>query len=199
MESDVSRSIEEQLSAFLDGELRDEELELLVRRLERDKHYRATLARYSLIGNVVRKDPVQTYPERFRAGIMAAIGADSGQGVPAEKYSASGTAWRVPVASVASVAAVLLLVLGLSSEGLVDKLAGSGSVASAPQEIALESSVVSKPTAEPPSTNTGTNRHASLNPERLNSYMVSHREYSQPLHGSIANSRIVVQQARFEE
>ncbi len=196
MESDVSRSIEEQLSAFLDGELRDEELALLVRRLERDKHYRATLARYSLIGNVVRKDPVQTYPERFRSGIMAAIAADSGQAVSAAKPSQFGRAWRVPVASVA---AVLLLALGLSSEGLVGKLTGSGGAAIAPQAIALESSAVSKPTAEPQSMHTGTNRHASLNPERLNSYMVSHREYSQPLHGSIANSRIVVQQVRFEE
>jgi negative regulator of sigma E activity len=196
MESDVSRSIEEQLSAFLDGELRDEELELLVRRLERDKHYRATLARYSLIGNVVRKDPVQTYPERFRAGIMAAIAADSGQAVASEKHSRSSTAWRVPFATAA---AILMLVLGFSSEGLFQNLAGSGSAAIAPQKIAQANSAVSGNPVEVQSMSLGRNRQASLNTERLNSYMVSHREYSQPLHGSIANSRIVVQQVHFEE
>ncbi len=37
MEKDVTRHIEEQLSAFLDGELPQEELALLVRRLERDE------------------------------------------------------------------------------------------------------------------------------------------------------------------
>jgi negative regulator of sigma E activity len=196
MESDVSRSIEEQLSAFLDGELRDEELELLVRRLERDKHYRATLARYSLIGNVVRKDPVQTYPERFRAGIMAAIAADSGQAAASEKHSRSSTAWRVPFATAA---AILMLVLGFSSEGLFQNLAGSGSAAIAPQKIAQVNSAVSGNPVEVQSMSSGRNRQASLNTERINSYMVSHREYSQPLHGSIANSRIVVQQVRFEE
>ena len=177
MESDVNRSIEEQLSAFLDGELREEELELLVRRLERNKQYRATLARYSLIGNVVRKDPVQTYPERFRAGIMTAIAADSGQPLPSEKYSQSMTAWKVPVASAA---ALLLLFLGS-------------------QQMAQEVSAVSLPSADLQPVSKAPNRQASLNPERLTSYMVSHREYSQPLHGPIANSRIVVQQVRFEE
>jgi len=196
METDVSRSIEEQLSAFLDGELRDEELELLVRRLERDKHYRATLARYSLIGNVVRKDPVQTYPERFRAGIMAAIAADNGQAGPAEKRSRSVSGWKVPFASAA---AVLLLFLGFSSDGLLDKLPGLESSAIAPQKTAQASSAVPEPAVESQTLNSGRNRQASLNPERIHSYMISHREYSQPLHGSIANSRIVVQQVRFEE
>ena len=47
MEKEVTRSIEEQLSAFMDGELPEEELQLLVRRLERDEEHRATLARYA--------------------------------------------------------------------------------------------------------------------------------------------------------
>ena len=107
MESEVSRSIEEQLSAFLDGELPNEELQLLVRRLERDGEYRATLARYSLIGNVLRNDPIQS-SEGFRGRIMAAIdnedsATNSSNAVAA---AATGKSWFKPFAA----AAVLVLV-----------------------------------------------------------------------------------------
>jgi len=198
MESDVNRSIEEQLSAFLDGELRDEELELLVRRLERNQQYRATLARYSLIGNVVRNDPAQTYPERFRAGIMAAIAAENSPRAPAEVRRQSGNSWRMPFVSAA---AVLLLVLGLSTGGLLNKVPGAASLPPNTQTLAKEASPVLSlaNVVEPAAIPRQRRAQAALNPDRLTSYMVSHREYSQPLHGPIANSRIVVQQVRFEE
>ena len=46
METGMSKTIEEQISAFSDGELPDEELELLLHRLERVKAHRSTLATY---------------------------------------------------------------------------------------------------------------------------------------------------------
>jgi len=202
MEGDVNRTIEEQLSAFLDGELRKEELELLVRRLERDNQYRATLARYSLIGNVVRKDPVQTFPKRFRAGVMDAIAVDSPPPpVATEKQLPFVAQWKKPFVSAA---AVLLLFAGISSLGLLDN--GTGSVGQVSQ-LADDSSGMSEnsyPAAPAAFSNEQPEgsvrvRQATLDRQRLTSYMVSHREYSKPLHGPIANSRIVVQQVRFEE
>lgn len=199
MEADVSRNIEEQLSAFLDGELRKEELELLVRRLERDDQYRATLARYSLIGNIVRRDPVQTYPKRFRTGVMDAIAADSLPPAAAKKQLPFIAQWKTPFVSAA---AVLLLFAGISSVGLFDSITGSGEqlrqVASAGAPAIAN---LPAPAALPGNQRDGVARvrQAALDPQRLTSYMVSHREYSKPLHGPIANSRIVIQQARFEE
>lgn len=199
MEADVNRNIEEQLSAFLDGELRKEELELLVRRLERDDQYRATLARYSLIGNIVRKDPVQMYPKRFRAGVMDAIAVDSSAPGATEKQLPFMAQWKRPFVSAA---AVLLLFAAISSLGLFDSVTGPGEqlrqVASAGAP-AIANSAVSAGLANKQREGAVRVRQAALNPQRLTSYMVSHREYSKPLHGPIANSRIVIQQARFEE
>lgn len=202
MEADVSRNIEEQLSAFLDGELRKEELELLVRRLERDDQYRATLARYSLIGNVVRKDPVQMYPKQFRAGVMNAIAVDNAPPVVAEKQLPFLAQWKTPFVSAAT---VLLLFAAISSVGLLDSVTRSGEqvrqLAGAREPTITTPPAPAAPTrlANEQRQRTTPVRQAALNPQRLTSYMVSHREYSKPLHGPIANSRIVVQQARFEE
>lgn len=199
MEPDVSRNIEEQLSAFLDGELRKEELELLVRRLERDDQYRATLARYSLIGNIVRKDPVQSYPKRFRTRVMDAIAIDSSPPVVTEKQLPLLSQWKTPFVSAA---AVLLLFAAISTAGLFDNVTGSG------EQLRQVANVGTLPLANPAVSAEPANkqragvvrvRQAALDPERLTSYMVSHREYSKPLHGPIANSRIVMQQARFEQ
>ena len=200
MEADVNRNIEEQLSAFLDGELRKEELELLVRRLERDDQYRATLARYSLIGNVVRKDPVQTFPRRFRAGVMDAIAVDSAPPVATEKQLPSFARWKTPFVSAA---AVLLLFAGVSSLGLLNNVTGSVDQASqlADATGVRENSAAVAPVAlaNERQQRAVSLRQATLDPQRLTSYMVSHRDYSKPLHGPIANSRLVVQQVRFEE
>jgi anti-sigma factor RsiW len=199
MEADVNRNIEEQLSAFLDGELRKEELELLVRRLERDDQYRATLARYSLIGNIVRKDPVQTYPKRFRTGVMDAIAVDSSPPVVTEKQLPFLAQWKMPFVSAA---AILLLFGAISSVGLFDSVTGSGEQLR--QVVSAGAPAISNPAVSAGLANKQRDgavrvRQAALNPQRLTSYMVSHREYSKPLHGPIANSRIVIQQARFEE
>lgn len=202
MEADVNRNIEEQLSAFLDGELRKEELELLVRRLERDNQYRATLARYSLIGNIVRKDPVQTFPRRFRAGVMDAIAVDDAPSAPpvaAAKQLPFFAQWKMPLVSAA---AVMLLFAGLANVGLLDNVIGS--VDQVPQvadagELANPNPAAPAAFANEQPQGAVRVRQATLDPQRLTSYMVSHREYSKPLHAPIANSRIVVQQVRFEQ
>ena len=92
MEKDVTRNIEEQLSAFLDGELPQEELALLVRRLGRDESHRATLDRYALIGGALRNDSAAADAARLRRAIMASLGDDS-DGLPeqdVEEESANG-------------------------------------------------------------------------------------------------------------
>jgi anti-sigma factor RsiW len=179
METDVNRSIEEQLSAFLDGELPDEELQLLVRRLEREESFRATLVRYSLIGNILRNDPIQASSEPFRARIMAEITTESEAGDDPHVASGGGFAWARPLAA----AAVLTIAIaGLISADLYPgaSRADIGLVDSGSQVQRLE-------------------RRASINQERMTSYLVSHSEWARPFQGPMADSRIFVQQASFEQ
>ncbi len=52
-EQTMGQTIDEQLSALLDGELPVEQQELLLRRLERDTDLRARFGRYSMIGDLL--------------------------------------------------------------------------------------------------------------------------------------------------
>jgi anti-sigma factor RsiW len=189
METDVSRGIEEQLSAFLDGELPEEELQLLVRRLERDEAYRATLVRYSLIGNVLRNDPVRSSSEKFRSSIMAAITSEPEAVEYQASQSSSGFAWTKPLVSAA---VVVVIFAGLFSMDIFDSIknpAVPGLAVTGPIENGSISGTVI-PEIE---------RKASINRERMTSYLVSHSEYARSFQGPMADSRIFVQQASFEQ
>jgi negative regulator of sigma E activity len=199
MESSVTRSIEEQLSAFIDGELPDEELQLLVRRLERDEDHRATLARYSLIGNVMRNDGVAAASTQFRAGVMAAIADEQvEQEAPAAVTSLSA-GWRKPMA-VAAVA--VLVVVGFRSTGVLEQ---SGEIDAATTMLVAGQGDGSEPdnvvvsAAPVPQQQRPVRRRNVISGERLTSYLVSHGDYARSFQGPMANSRIVVQQASFEQ
>jgi negative regulator of sigma E activity len=212
METEVSRSIEEQLSAFLDGELPDEELQLLVRRLERDGEYRATLARYSLIGNILRKDPIQSAAEGFRAGITAAIEKESDMAAPAVVESESRS-WVVPLASAAVVAMVVVGLWGnrISDPATADDGGPVALVSTLPDAgvtpLPVQTDRASRSTARSSNRVVVPNdvgrvvaqRRSTLNRDRLTSYMVSHGERARSFQGPMADSRIFVQQASFEE
>ncbi|MCU0761054.1 MAG: sigma-E factor negative regulatory protein [Steroidobacteraceae bacterium] len=67
---------ESQLSAMFDGELPDSECELLARRLSRDPSLQQQWARYSLIGAVIRDEPLHARRApggRVAAGIAARL------------------------------------------------------------------------------------------------------------------------------
>jgi anti-sigma factor RsiW len=189
METDVSRGIEEQLSAFLDGELPEEELQLLVRRLERDEAYRATLVRYSLIGNVLRNDPVRSSSESFRSGIMAAITSDREVVEYQSVQSSPAFGWTKALASVA--------MLGVIFAGLINMdIFNDVAEQAIPELAATEASGQGElsggaiPRIE---------RKAAINRERMTSYLVSHSESARSFQGPMAASRIFVQQASFEQ
>ena len=52
----MTDAIKEQLSACLDGELPAAELDLLLKRVERDPGLRDSIGRYALIGEALRND-----------------------------------------------------------------------------------------------------------------------------------------------
>jgi negative regulator of sigma E activity len=196
MEADVTRNIEEQLSAFLDGELPEAELQLLIRRLEKDEAYRATLARYSLVGSILRDEAEFAYANRIRAGVMARISADESDHGSAEsrpdnagiQQSGARSVRRRRAGSLLAAAVVAFAVIGVYrfddvEFGLSEEQAVDETVAAVP--------AVDRPQYRP--------ARARVNADRMTSYMVSHGEFSRSLQGTMVDSRVFVQQVSYQE
>ncbi|MEM1173457.1 MAG: sigma-E factor negative regulatory protein [Pseudomonadota bacterium] len=72
----MTDAIKMQLSAFVDGELSDEESELLIRRIGRDAELRATVAEYHAIGRIMRAETAPAGMDGLLAAIRDGIDAD---------------------------------------------------------------------------------------------------------------------------
>lgn len=178
----MSRTIEEQLSSVLDGELGADEEELLLRRLERDESHRARLFRYSLIGECLRG--VRPAPEALEIRERVAKALD-GEEVYAGATAASSNRQRVGrglvgVGIAATVAVIALISLDRGED--VASLREQPVVASldAPSDQRI-SYTVPRPGA----------RAAVIAPARLTNYLVSHGEYSNALSRQVMDSHVV--------
>jgi len=69
----MTDQIREQLSALLDGELPRDEMDLLMRRLEKDPELRRTFGSYALIGESLRAPGGRIAAPSFAARVSAAI------------------------------------------------------------------------------------------------------------------------------
>ena len=200
MEADVTRNIEEQLSAFLDGELPEAELQMLIRRLAKDENYRATLGRYTLIGSILRDEPAFASVDDIRRGVMSRINnSDLDDALPAEQTvqkrrlpGASGFRRRMGSLLAASVAA--LAVFGMYQwEGdvalplVANELPATQDIKRPPGNSAL------------PAVTTRVPGGGRITADRMTSYMVSHGEFSRSLQGAMVDSRVFVQPASYQE
>ena len=109
-----------QVSAFVDGELPDNEAELLLRRLSQDAGMRQQVARYLEIGRLIRQDKDVPGVDRLRGRIAAALG-DEMVAEP-EEQEAVGVRFMTPASGIAVAATVAVVALvGLSQlSGPVD-------------------------------------------------------------------------------
>jgi sigma-E factor negative regulatory protein RseA len=172
---------ESQLSAFLDGELPDEELDLFIRRLERDGALKRSLSRYALIGEVMRT-PANgggvVAGGGFAARVSAAIDADSAPAVEAAAETAGRKErprWSGPLAGLSIAAGVAVVAVGLMNRS-----------PDAPQSVAAvadSTTVTGDPSLSeasyivPEITVTGPLVPAA----RLTNYVMAHSEYSSPI------------------
>lgn len=102
-----------QISAFVDGELPDNEAELLLRRLSQDAALRQQVSRYLDIGRVMRQDRQFPGMDQLRGRIAAALGNELAQ--PEYQQKVVGSALMTPTTGVAVAATVAALaLLGLS-------------------------------------------------------------------------------------
>ena len=181
----MSRTIEEQLSEFLDDELSPREEELLLRRLEQGAGHRATLSRYALVGEVLRGNAADCAGADFPQRVSDAIAAEAEHaGRPAPSVGTSRGGWRYAgfglAAGIAAVAAILLV---------GGNPTGPGSTAGEP---------VATPVAQPlryDDFDAERLPRSRLAPARLTAYLVSHGDYSRGLSRQIMNSHVVNQRA----
>ncbi len=102
-----------QISAFVDGELPDNEAELLLRRLSQDAALRQQVSRYLDIGRLLRQDRQYPGMDQLRARIAAALGSELAQ--PEDEQKVVGSGLMTPTTGVAVAATVAALaLLGLS-------------------------------------------------------------------------------------
>jgi len=105
----MTETVKEQLSALLDGELRDGETELLLKRLERDPELRRTLSRYSLIGAALRTDGQIPAARAVAARVSAALAHEPPLAAAVSQGWSHWTQLAAGLAVAASVAVVAVI------------------------------------------------------------------------------------------
>ena len=116
----MNEAIRMQLSAFVDGELPDNEKELLLRRLSQDDELRRELARHLAIGRAMRGELQPAGVDLLRDRINAAIDAGDGLDIADEETAVSDRRIR-PLAGFAIAATVALVaIFGLQQITSVD-------------------------------------------------------------------------------
>ncbi len=110
----MSNPVNEQLSAFVDGELPEAEAQLLLKRLDSDPELTRRAAHYELIGSVLRRERV--VDAGFAARVQSDIAAEERYDAPAA--ARGGFGWRRLAAGGTIAAGVALVaVLGLRTTG----------------------------------------------------------------------------------
>jgi len=178
--------LESQLSAFLDGELSPGEMELFVRRLERDANLKAAFGRYALIGEVMRT-PANTPGVVASPGFAARVSSVlETEGVPVAAPQAPAVTpaarWVKPAAGLsiaAGVAAVAVAFLGVGRDEprMVAAPAVEQALQAAASDPVQEPSALEASYIVPEITVTGPLVPAA----RLTNYVMAHSEYSSPL------------------
>jgi negative regulator of sigma E activity len=166
----MTDQIREQMSALLDGELPQDQIGLLVRRMERDTELRRAFGSYVLIGESLRAPGGRTAAPGFAARVQAELDAGAVAAAPVGgRFSLSQLhrvrqAAAVAVAAGAAFAAVLLLVPGDQpgdderAPALADLDVGAGMLA----ELAVADSASPTPAQS----------------QRLAGYLVAHSQFA---------------------
>jgi sigma-E factor negative regulatory protein RseA len=133
----MNDAIRMQISAFVDGELPDNEADLLLRRMGQDAELRRSVAEYLAIGRAMRGEACWPGIDRIHERVAAAI-----DDKPIEPQHSSEPDVRRrslrPLASVAAAAAVAMIaIFGLQQMTGVDGLDPAGST-SAPLQATAE-------------------------------------------------------------
>ena len=75
----IDNHYQQQLSAWMDGDLPSDEARFLLRRLQHDDELASRLGRWQLCGDVLRGQAQAPAPAGFAARVAAAVNAESSQ------------------------------------------------------------------------------------------------------------------------
>lgn len=168
--------VKEQLSACLDGELPERELDLLLKQVGRDVTKRAALGRYALIGEALRAQSMVVAPRGFAERVSAAVAAEPPL-APSRRIAVQrAERWLRPAAGIAVAAGVA----GLAIFALKEPLPEADSTYVAESVPAPTRSIANEP-PQPPSYIVPSRTSDYVPATRLTNYVVAHSEYSSPL------------------
>ena len=185
----MTDKINDQISAFIDDELSEQECAFLVRRFEHDTDARGQAVRYTMIGSALRNELLKPDPAILLRRISSAL---DGAAVPAVPVAATAALrsprWSArvvrPLAGLAIAAGVASIAI-LALRGLNDAPLSAGPAAVATEAAAVvepPSYVVPRDVAEGPS----------VTPTiRLTNYLVHHGEYASGLGRTSVHSNVV--------
>ncbi|HKU15813.1 MAG TPA: sigma-E factor negative regulatory protein [Steroidobacteraceae bacterium] len=175
----MTDAVNEQMSACVDGELPAAELDLLLKRLERNPELRAALGRYTAIGEAMRHGRPAVASRTFADKVMAAVAQEPAAATARRASRVPPILMRSlrPLAGVgvaATVAAVAIF--SVQRTGEVPQAIAVNAPATAP--AALAQNVDEGPSYVVP---TSTSQPVFVPATRLTNYVVAHSEYSSPL------------------
>lgn len=171
----MKQVIDEQLSAFLDGELPAAEEQLLLRRLERETGYQEQLVRYAVIGQLIRGESAISGGAGLASRISEAVAAEE---TYQDKPGRGSSAWGSLATAGVAAAAGLVVLAGLVSLGV-----GPGGEA---QPVAAEA-----PTPQIRTADFQSPADAPIEPARLTAYLVAHGDYAGGLSRPVVSSHVV--------
>jgi len=170
----MSEQIREQVSAFLDGELPNSEMELLLKRLTRDAELRQSFGRYALIGETLRGASRTSFSRGFATRINRAIDGEPvtpGFGATRARQSR----WWKPVAGTAVAAGVAAVaVIALQQRAEAPGVRARAPLVAQSLQLAQPKEAISYtvPAAAP------TEAPAMVPAARFTSYVFAHSKYS---------------------
>jgi len=174
----MTDALNEQLSACLDGELPPAELDLLLKRLERDPELRQTLGRYTAVGEAMRQAKPAIASRSFADKVMGAV--DQEPAVARRRVRIPPVLLRSlrPVAGIAVAATVAAVaIFSVQQAGVAPGPVVASEPSTAPTALVAQSDDEAASYIVP----TNTTQSAFVPATRLTNYVVAHSEYSSPL------------------
>ena len=174
----MTDAVNEQLSACLDGELPAAELDLLLKRLERNPELRDALGRYTVIGEALRHTQPVVASRSFADKVMAAVDQEPAVARRRVRVPAALVRSLRPVAGVGVAAAVAALaIFSVQQAGVTPGPVAANQPDSGTTTVVAQNDDAAASYIVP----TTTSQSAFVPATRLTNYVVAHSEYSSPL------------------
>jgi sigma-E factor negative regulatory protein RseA len=174
----MTDALNEQLSACLDGELPPAELDLLLKRLERDPELRQTLGRYSAVAEAMRQAKPAIASRSFADKVMAAVDQEPAAARRRMRIPPVVLRSLRPVAGFAVAATVAAVaIFSVQQAGVAPGTTIANQPAAASTALVAQSDDEAASYIVP----TNTTQSAFVPATRLTNYVVAHSEYSSPL------------------